>query len=267
MRRHLAAAATLLAGLSLLTVTACGAAVGQPKRTVAPPSSAPKTPKEALLAAAPDGSQGTFQCAITEPGMNASGPVDPTGKKLQWTTVYTDPKLGYQMTIVFLIIDPRTWMKVGFTHTEKVTGLPKLPKGWMLMDRAKLTGTGTEIAGFSGPDPANARLLFEAIVDATRATDGTYQGTLDLTRAKQADVVDEDGLTALGDKAKSVPFRATLDGAKRLTSVTVSVPAAGDAAAHDYHISYTGYGAPTTIDPPAANQVQAAPAEAYALFT
>jgi hypothetical protein len=78
--------------------------------------------------------------------------------------------------------------------------------------------------------------------------------------------VDSDELTALGDQAKTVPFQATLDDAHRLTSVTIDVPAAGKTAAYQYHVSYTSYGAAPTISAPPANQVQQAPAAAYALL-
>src|SRR5262249_38073851 len=146
-------------------------------------------------------------------------------------------------------------------------GLPKLPGGWMALDKAKLTGDNADLVGFYGVDPANASPMFsEGLTQATQAADGSYQGTLDLTKASDADVVDSDQLTALGDQAKAVPFQAAVDSAHRLTSVTVDVPAAGSSAAFKYQVSYTGYGAPEDIDAPAANQVQPATDAAYSLL-
>lgn len=261
MKRHLAAA--LLAGLALTVTAACDPVVNSARPKA---SASPKSPKDVLMAAVPDGSQGTFQCAITEPDMNSSGPVNPHAKQMRWTTVYRDPKLGYQMTMVFLIIDQHTWMKVSYAHAEHVTGLPKLPAKWMAMDRSKLTGAGTDIAGFTDPDPAGTQALFAAIDEVSQTGDGNYQGTLDLTKATGADIVESDDLKALGGKAKAVPFQATVDGAHRLTSVTVDVPAAASTAAFKYHIAYTAYGTAPAISAPPANQVQPAPAAAYALF-
>ena len=81
-----------------------------------------------------------------------------------------------------------------------------------------------------------------------------------------ADIVDPARLKALGEKAKAVPFEATVDGQGRLTSAVVKVPAAGRTKASRYEITYADYGTTASPAAPAADEQQPATRSAYELL-
>jgi hypothetical protein len=147
-----------------------------------------------------------------------------------------------------------------------VTGLPKLPKKWMHIDPSKVKDFGGAELTFTDPDPTGAESLFESTVEVQPAGTGQYRGVMDLTRASRAELVDKETITALGDKAKSIRFRATVDGSGRLTLVSLDVPAAGQTPAATYKVAYADYGAAPPVAEPPAKDVQEAPAEAYELL-
>ncbi|MEH1123820.1 hypothetical protein [Micromonospora sp. CPCC 206061] len=255
MRRTIAM--TLAAGVVLLA--GCGA-LNEP--TAAPP--APMTPKEKLLDAVPDGSQGTFSFTLKDAETTGKGAVDPQGRRLHLTTVYKDKDLGFTMTMGYLIIDQESWVKITFANTKDVTGLPKLPKKWLHLDRTKVKDQ--EDVGFGDPDPAGAVSLFRSIVDVTEPAAGQFTGTVDLTTATKAEILDQQGLGALGERAKAVPFRAVVDGQGRLTSIELDVPAYGEVRAYTHQATYSDYGAAPKVEEPPAGETQEAPAEAYELL-
>lgn len=255
MRRTIAM--TLAVGAMLLG--GCGA-VNEP--TAAPP--APKTPKEKLLDAVPDGSQGAFRFTLKDAETTGKGVVDPKAERLHLTTEYKDKDLGFTMTMGYLIIGEESWVKITFANTKGVTGLPKLPKKWLHLDRTKVKDQ--EDVGFDDPDPAGAVSLFQSIVEVTEPTAGQFTGTVDLTKATKAEILDQKGLDALGERAKAVPFRAAVDGQGRLTSIELDVPAYGEVKAYTHRATYSDYGAAPNVEEPAAGDTQEAPAEAYELL-
>lgn len=260
MRRTIAmmlAAGAMLASTALLG--GCGA-LDEP--AAAPP--APKTPKEKLLDAVPDGSQGTFSFTLKDTETTGKGVVDPAGKRMRLTTEYKDKELGFTITMGYLIIDEESWVKITFANTKGVTGLPKLPKKWLHLDRTKVKDQ--EDFGFGDPDPAGAVSLFQSIVDVSEPAAGQFTGTVDLNGATKAEILDQQGLDALGEKAKAVPFRAAVDGQGRLTSIELDVPAYGEVEAFTHQATYSDYGVAPKVDEPPAGQTQEAPAEAYELL-
>jgi hypothetical protein len=270
MRRQLTPVLASLALVAGLATSGCDPAPSTPERTApaspATPPASPATPKDQLLAAVPDGSEGSFRYTFKDAESQGSGVVDPAGKKLQHTAVYKDRQLGFTMTISFVVVDQESWMKVAFAHTENVTGLPKLPKKWMHIDRSKVKDDAGAELSYADPDPAGAASLFRSAVDVRPAGTGGFRGTLDLTGATDSDLIGKDTVTALGEKAKSVPFRATVDRTGRLTSLSLDVPAAGKTPATTYRVSYADYGSAPPVTQPAAKDVQEAPATAYDLI-
>ena len=113
---------------------------------------------------------------------------------------------------------------------------------------------------------ANAAILLASVVTAKETGPGQYGGTLDLTKAADAEVAEAKEITAMGEAAKAVPFTATVDTSARLNTIRIQAPAAGKAPAYEHTITYSGYGdAPKVAAPPAAES-QTAPAEAYELL-
>jgi len=265
MRRQLSLLAISLALAGGLAVSGCERSPATSQRaTPSPATPSPATPKDQLLAAVPDGSQGNFRYTFNDAETQGSGVVDPAGKKLRHTVVYKDRALGFSMTMTFLVVDQEAWLRATFANTENVTGLPKLPKTWMRLDRSKIENF--EDLGFDDPDPAGAASLFQSTVEVRPAGTGEYRGIVDLSRATGLELVDREVVTALGAKAKSIPFRATVDGAGRLTLVSLDVPAAGQTRAATYRMAYADYGSAPPVTQPAGSQVREAPPEVYDLI-
>jgi hypothetical protein len=227
---------------------------------------APKTPREALIESAPDESAGRYRFTIKDADMTSTGEVDPTAKGLHIASEYKDKDLGFTMRMAFLVVDQESWVKIKFTGTEGLTGLPKLPNKWLRLDPAKITDTESVPLAFDGPDPINAESLLHAVVSANDKGSGRFDGTVDLTKATGAEVVDADALKALGEAAKTVHFTATVDASGRLASIAVDVPAAGKTPAFKYTVTYADYGSAPTVSPPAAAEAGDAPAAAYELL-
>lgn len=260
-------AARRLAIAALVTATVLVGACG-PKTTPAKPSTSPtpQSAKDALVASVPDGDEGTFRFTVKDDETFGSGVVDAASKGLTVSFGFKDPDLGFTMNLAVLVVDRKSWMKITFSNTAGLTGFPKLPKKWLLLDPAKVTDPQGTPLTFDGPDPANAALLFASVVTAEQTGPGQYRGTLDLTKAADADVAEAQEITAMGEAAKAVPFTATVDTSARLDTIRVQVPAAGKARAHEHQITYTGYGTAPKVTAPSAADSQDAPAEAYELL-
>jgi hypothetical protein len=257
MRRLLSLLVILFALAGGIAASGCDPAPTTSEHATA----SPVTPKDQLLAAVPDGSQGNFRYTFNDAETRGSGVVDPAGKKLRHTLTYRDPALGFSVTTTFLVVDRDAWLKVAFANTKNVTGLPKLPKKWMHLDRSKVKDF--DDFGFDEPDPVGAASLFQSTVEVKPAGTGEYRGVVDLTRATGLELVDREIVSALGDKAKTIPFRARVDGSGRLASVSLDVPAAGKTKPATYRVEYADYGHAPPVAQPAPGDVQEAPPAAY----
>ena len=71
-------------------------------------------------------------------------------------------------------------------------------------------------------------------------------------------------LLGLGDKAKAVPATITLDDKGRLAALTIDLSAVDPTAT--IKVTYSDFGAPVTIDPPAKSDVVEAPKNVYDMF-
>jgi hypothetical protein len=252
MRRRI----LLALAASALLVTGCNDVID----AAAPPA----TPEDKLRDAVPEDSDGSFRYTMKQLEGDAKGEVDPNAKRMTYTAVFKDQQLGFTMTMAIVVIDKQAWTKVTFGNANGLTGLPKLPPKWLELDTSKVDDP--EYVTYTHPDPTGAAVLFQHIVDATGTSQGAFTGTVDLTAATEAEVVDADGLTARGEKAKAVPFAAAVDSSGRLTSLALDVPPAGKAAAFRWEATFTDYGAAPAIKEPPAAQTVPAPQEAYDLL-
>jgi hypothetical protein len=246
------AATTLLAG--------CGpdgsgpAAGGSPSPT--------PTPKEALLAAVPDGTEGAFRFTGKDSDSDISGVVDPAAKGMDLTAAYKDPEHGFTTRMSFLLVEEKLWVKIKFSGTEGLTGLPKLPNRWMELDRAKLTDKETP-ATYEGADVGNAGPIIEAATSVEAKDGQTYTGVVDLTKGQAGEAVGEEEVAALGAAAGQVPFTAVVGADGNLASLTLAIPAAGKAKAWTYLVKYADYGSAPKLAAPTGSAAQEAPKVAY----
>jgi len=260
MRRRIITA--LVAGTATALLAGCGPLSKDGGSAAAPATTAPPSAQEKLVAAVPDGSAGRYAFSFKDLQSTTKGVVDPKGKRVSMTTSYKEPELGFTLTMSYLVVETDQWVKISFD--KKIPGLPQLPKKWLKVDPAKVKDDVLE--GVDDPDPIAAGILFGAINEVKESKPGTFAGTLDLTKAADAQVVDEDGLKALGAKAKSVAFTAALDDAGRLSTLDIKVPAYAKVKAFTHHATYGQYGSAAAVEPPAASASQKAPEEAYELL-
>jgi len=259
------------AGLGVLLVVTVAAAGGcgvadAVKDAGAPASAKPLAPRDALLESLPDASTGSFRFTITGGEAPTAGEIDAGRQSYRVGFRYREPEAGFTLLSDFLVVKKQSWIKIRFTDAEGLTGLPKLPKKWMLIDPAKVKSDDVPVAYDNETDPGEAGAVLRAIVDVKQTGAGHFAGTTDLTRKGESDIVDDARLKALGERAKAVPFEATVDGQGRLTSAVVKIPAAGKAKATRYVITYAGYGStPTPAVPPADEQLPAT-RDAYKLL-
>jgi hypothetical protein len=258
------------AGLGVLlavgVAVAGGCGVADAVKDAAPASSKPLGPRDALLASLPDASTGSFRFTVEDGETPTDGEIDAAERSYRVGFRYREPEAGFTMHSDFLVVGKQSWIKIRFTDTEGLTGLPKLPKKWMLIDPAKVKDKDVPLAYDNETDPGEAGTVLRAIVDVEQTSAGHFAGTTDLTRQGEVEIVDPARLKALGEKAKAVPFEATVDGQGRLTSTVVRIPAAGKTKAGKYEIKYTGYGSTPTPAVPPADEQQRATKDAYELL-
>jgi hypothetical protein len=266
VRKVRSVAVAALVAVGVAAAGGCGLvdAAGEP---AAPVSKAPLSPRDALLGSLPDGRTGSFRFAAKGSGMSAEGDFDADHKSYRIDLHYKEPELGFTLHSDFLVVEEQTWIRMRFTGTEGLTGLPKLPKKWMLIDPAKIKNTEDIPLGYDDEtDPVEAGAVLRAIVDVRQTAAGEFAGTTDLTQQGESEIVDPARLKALGARAKAVPFEATVDGQGRLTSTLVRVPAAGKQKAFVYEVTYSDFGRAPTPTAPAADRQQKATAAAYELL-
>jgi hypothetical protein len=233
-----------------------------------PASPPPLTAEEKLLKAVPGQKSDIYHYKLKGGEIPMDGVMDASAKagRVDMTQRIKNSEVEFTMVMKLLMVKDDTWMRMSFRDTQDVVGLPKLPDKWMLLDPAKLTGDMRQYLRFDDMDPGQFAVVVDGIVDAKEASASTFTGTTDLTKHPEAEFLPKATLDALGDKAKAVPFEATVDGKGRLTHALVKVPAAGKVKAETYEITYEKYGTAAKVTVPAAGEQQKAPATAYELL-
>ncbi|MFG1928458.1 hypothetical protein [Cryptosporangium sp. NPDC048952] len=265
-RRVRVLGAGLALAASVLATTGCGAAdtVSESVKT------AVQTPQQKLVAAAPTTSTEPFTYKITQVGApegeatDAFGAVNPPAKAYELTTVMNSAEPKYTLTTAFRIVDQKSWIKMKI-DSEQDLGLPEIPDKWMPVDPAVLKSPDTP-TGFKDQDEDPARLgaLFTSTVDVTESSEGKFSGTIDYTKQPNVEIVSAAIVKALGEKAKAIPFTATVvDG--KVTEFVLSIPATGATKAQTYKSVYE-YGAGTPVAAPPAEETAPMPDDVVQLL-
>ncbi|MEO3922863.1 hypothetical protein ABGB07_03130 [Micromonosporaceae bacterium B7E4] len=256
-----------IAAAALFTpaLVACAGTGAEPSTSGSESPAIPDDAKEALLASTKEITKGNFKFSMTGADLDGQGLVHLPSKSAQMTMKAGSDGFSMDMEIVY--IEPESWVKLTITGAEGVPGLEKLNSGkYQHLDQSKITGTRGLGFDFKDVDPAGSEALTKAIVDVRKTGEGAYTGTIDLTKATGAGMVDEDAVKLLGAEATKLPFEAKLDAQGRLTSLTIQLPAVGGGKAQQLTVGYSDYGAASPAKaPPAAEVVEASP-ETYELF-
>jgi hypothetical protein len=225
------------------------------------PSTSVTTPKDALLASAKDLKTTPFKAQGTlSGGVAVESSVDPVAKAGVHKMSLSIPQAGMTMTAEQITIGNDVYAKIA-TKNFPDARVQSLPKGWMKVDLAKIKKPSDYT--LDDPDPANLEAyVFPALSTVDRAGDRGFTGALDLAKAKDSGIVDEDVVTALKEKAAAVPFEATVDDKGRILTFKILVPAAGTNPAEAWQVTYSNYGTPVKVTKPASSVP--APDVAYA---
>jgi hypothetical protein len=265
-RRSAVAGLALLTSITL-TVAGCGVRVvpavgsgGSPT----PSAQREKPPRDVLAASTAETERTTYKYTMTVGEGTAEGVADPTTGNGRIDLTFVSPEDRLKVTFNVLSMGDEAWLKVDLGRAASLPDAPKLPKQWMRLDKSKLKDA--DDVNFKRPDPIDATVVFGAIIEVRKAGERLYDGTVDLTKAKDAFMVDESHIKALGTGATTIPFSATVDDKGRLTSLEIKVPAAKDFEATTWKGSYLEYGAAVTLTKPQPGEVVPATADAYELF-
>ncbi|SCL13727.1 hypothetical protein GA0070624_0215 [Micromonospora rhizosphaerae] len=230
--------------------------------TAAPRTSPSATPKERLLEAVPDGTEGAFRFTGKDASSALTGRIDPESKAFEINTAMPPDKDGITVKMSFLVIEDRLWMKAKLTGHP---GLPKFPNKWMELDRSKLTDSGS-VPTFDGADQGNAGPLIEAATSVEEQGPGKYVGFIDVTSGNAAQALEDGEAAALGEVGKKVPFTALVGPDEHLASLTLEIPAAGERKAYQYVVTYADFGSTPKITVPTGSAATKAPAMAYEML-
>lgn len=225
-----------------LGLSACGGSSG------ASPGVAAADPITELTAAADRLKDESMKMKMAmSAGMEAAGAADTANKKFDMTMKMS--MSGETMVMAIRLIGADLYMRY-----EGVSG-----GKWMHVDAAKIPA-GSDL---NPENMASADKFISAATGVTRTGDGSYRGSLDMTKTPDAD---QSALKALGDKAAAVPFTAEVDAQGRLTELVLDMnslsPLAGKITT-----TYYDFGSAVTVQKPPASQVVEMPAEMLASIT
>lgn len=245
MRSITTLAAAFAATATLALTGACGGADGDTTTTAA--SGAPSTPAaslspaDALAAAVKHFGTTAHAYELKAEAFTFAGSADPAaGKALLNASMDI---LGQKATIE-VRVDGKDWY-------AKVDQGPDALRGkWVHLDPAKLKDSAG--LGFQDvKDPSGVLQLVPGLTATEKSADGTLKGTVDLTKVSDGVLyLDPSDLPDLGDKAKAVPFRATLDTTGRLTGLTFEIPGTDGDAPTPVTYAFTDWGKGGTVDKP-----------------
>ncbi|MFY1626673.1 hypothetical protein ACN268_26270 [Micromonospora sp. WMMD735] len=240
--------------------------------SVAPGSASPGTSeaKQALLDSTNEIRNGNFRFTMSGVGSTAEGQVHQPSQSAQMKLSIGDASSDLMMNLDLIHAKPDSWVKLdlGGKSAGSIPGAQKLNLGkYQHLDQTRIKGNKSLGFDFEKVDPAGSAVLTQGITEVRQTGEGSYAGTLDVSKAAEAGSVDQTVISALGAQAQSVPFTAKLDPQGRLSELVVQIPAAGQSAAQDIKITYSDYGNATAAQKPAADQVVEAPQEFYNLFS
>jgi hypothetical protein len=256
--RRWAVVGVVVAACAALATAACNIA-SDVSGTTAPTSQA--DPKDELIAAVGHLKTTSFKAtAKLSGGINGDATVDPVAKAGTQRMALAMPAGGPSITTEQRVVGGETYLRVEFKNMRDA---PKLPTGWMKVDLAKVDKPQNFTV--EDPDPASlAKELFKGLGTVERAGERKFKGTVDLTKATESGIVNDDMVTELKDQAKAVPFEAAVDEKGRIASFRLLVPQRGQEAAETWEVAYSDWGVPVMVEKP-ANAIPA-PAEAYAFL-
>ncbi len=231
-------------------------------------SGVPTDAKQALLDSTREIGNGNFRFDLAADQTSVSGVVHKPSRGAELRTALGGPGSDLAMNFDLIYIEPDSWVKVTFNGqaADSVPALKNYAGKYMHLDPTRASGVRDLKFDFDQLDPAGSEALTKAVVDVKQSGTREYSGTIDLTKATDARMINQALLSALGPKASALPFTASLDPQGRLSKLTIQVPATAQTKPQSLAVTYSDYGAATAPQKPPAGQIQEAPPELYKLF-
>jgi hypothetical protein len=225
--------------------TDAGATVVDPKETLA--TAAKKLTEESFKLNIDLGSAGTGVGAMDAPN------------KIGAITLTVEAE-GTSLKLDTMVFGPDVYIKMDLGGME----LPGMSADkWMHMDASKLPANNSLGLNAGEFDPSGAAKFLNAVATAESVDGKTITGTLDLTKAVGAAGIDDKDIAGMGEKAKAVPFEATVDDEGRLTKLAIDMPAYGGDQAQKITVTYSDFGSPVQATKPGADEITEAPETIY----
>jgi hypothetical protein len=178
-----------------------------------------------------------------------NGVMDPQKKLGEFTMNIS--AAGQKMTAQMRLVGGETYMKI----TIPGSPLPGFDgKKWLHISAGKAGP-----ASLSTFDASKIAATLEHATKVERVNDTTYKGTIDATKSAEALGQKKEALAVLGDKAKAIPFEATVDGQGRLSRFKLDMPAVGGEPAQTLDFTYSDFGTPVDVKAPPASEVAEGP--------
>ncbi|MEV5819953.1 hypothetical protein ACFYMB_13185 [Micromonospora haikouensis] len=249
--RRLATTGVAYVAVLGLAVTGCGnpattdaPAANGGAASAAPAGATTADPADELRAAVRRLNEESMRIHVSSTGLRGTGLSDPKVPAMDMTM-----ELGTAGETRVLMIGRDAYVKMGGQLGAATGGSGK----WLHLDTRNL-GSGGQLGLMPADDPVGVRKLLDAVVEVRRIGPGTFVGTLDYSKS----MADSKTLADLGDKAKAVPFTATVNEQGRLKKLgvdtTVVSPMLGPMS-----VIYSDWGTPVSVSRPPAIQVVEAP--------
>jgi hypothetical protein len=191
-----------------------------------------------LAAAAQKLNDDTVTARLESAGITSTSAVDPKGDKASATMTITSTTGSADFAV----------RAVGDDVYIQADGLPNVQAGkWLHIDGTKAAGSSFDL--IPDGDAAGAGRFLDTVADANETSPGSFSGTLDLTKMPTGS--NGVSVNALGDKAKAVPFTASVDDQGRLTTLAIDMSAI-DTKLGTLKTTYSDFGKPVSVEAPAA---------------
>lgn len=228
-----------------------GTAGANGKPTTAAESSAAAAATSDLNAAVQELTRTSYRYSMKAGDASSSGTVDPAVKQSTMTVSVVEFKTEV------LVVDPELYVRI------KGLGLPGLDENkWLKIDRAKIKSFAA--LGINDVnDPTGVNTLAKSVATIQKTGERAYKGTLDLSKGSDAFGLDEAAIRSLAEKARAIPFEATVNEGNRLATWKMTIPAYGAEKETTFDLAYTEHGGSFPVARPPANQTANPPQTVY----
>ncbi|SCE73812.1 hypothetical protein [Micromonospora mirobrigensis] len=262
-------AGLLAAALFVPTLTACKTDTDSSADGGSAAPAVPADPKQALLASTKELQKGNFTFTMAGADFTGDGKMHLPTKSAEIKMASPEAAADdMSMNLHMVVKDTDKWVKLEFSGAmaDSVPAFKEMKGKYQHLDRNRIKGGGELGFDLSDVDPGDSDAMIKTISEIRKTGEGSYEGTLDVSKATGLDAIDAPTVKALGAKAAAVPFTAKLDPQGRLTEFAVQVPAAGDQPAQTVKVTYADYGTATEVQAPPAAQVVEASEQTYRMF-